>query len=50
MLRTLKKEKRHTTICNNIVVGTGVVVLDGITIGDVVNTGARPLQPPQSGG
>ena len=31
---TLKKEKRHPTVGNNVVLGTGAVALGAITIGD----------------
>ena len=31
---SLKKEKRHPTIGNNVVIGTGAVALGAITIGD----------------
>ena len=43
MLRTLKKENRHVAICNNLVFGTGAVVLDDITIGNEVKTGTGPV-------
>jgi len=37
---SLKKEKRHPTIGNNVVIGTGAVVLGAITIGDGARIGA----------
>ena len=37
---SLKKEKRHPTIGNNVVIGTGAVVLGAITIGDDARIGA----------
>lgn len=37
---TMKKEKRHPTIGNNVVIGTRAVVLGAITIGDEANIGA----------
>jgi serine O-acetyltransferase len=37
---TLKKEKRHPTIGNNVVMGTGAVALGAITIGDRALVGA----------
>jgi len=37
---TLKKGKRHPTIGNNVVMGTGAVALGSITIGDRVRVGA----------
>ncbi len=37
---SLKKEKRHPTIGNNVVIGTGAVVLGAITIGDNARIGA----------
>ncbi len=47
---SLKKEKRHPTIGNNVVIGTGAVVLGAITIGDGVRIGAgsvviKPVPP-----
>jgi len=37
---TLKKEKRHPTIGNNVVMGSGAVALGAITIGDGARIGA----------
>jgi serine O-acetyltransferase len=37
---SLKKEKRHPTIGNNVVIGTGAVILGAITIGDDARIGA----------
>jgi len=37
---TLKKEKRHPTIGNNVVIGTGAVALGAITIGDGARIGS----------
>ncbi len=37
---TLKKEKRHPTIGNNVVMGTGSVALGAITIGDGARIGS----------
>ncbi len=37
---TLKKEKRHPTIGNNVVIGTGAAVLGAITIGDGARIGS----------
>jgi serine O-acetyltransferase len=37
---TLKKGKRHPTIGNNVVMGSGAVALGSITIGDGVRVGA----------
>ena len=37
---TLKKEKRHPTIGNNVVMGTGAVALGAITIGDGARIGS----------
>ncbi len=37
---TLKKEKRHPTIGNNVVMGAGAVALGAITIGDGARIGA----------
>lgn len=37
---SLKKEKRHPTIGNKVVVGTGAVVLGAITIGDDARIGS----------
>jgi len=37
---TLKKEKRHPTVGNNVVIGTGAVALGAITIGDGVRIGS----------
>ena len=47
---SLKKEKRHPTIGNNVVIGTGAVVLGAITIGDEARIGAgsvviKPVPP-----
>ena len=37
---SLKKEKRHPTIGNNVVIGTGAVALGAITIGDRARIGS----------
>jgi len=37
---TLKKEKRHPTIGNNVIIGTGAVALGAITIGDGARIGS----------
>ncbi len=37
---TLRKEKRHPTIGNNVVMGTGAVALGTITIGDGARIGS----------
>ena len=37
---TLKKEKRHPTIGNNVIMGTGAVALGAITIGNGVRIGS----------
>ena len=37
---TLRKEKRHPTIGNSVVLGTGAVVLGAITIGDSASIGS----------
>jgi serine O-acetyltransferase len=37
---SLKKEKRHPTVGNNVVIGAGAVVLGAITIGDNAKIGA----------
>jgi len=37
---SLKKGKRHPTICNNVVIGTGAVALGNITIGDGAKIGS----------
>ena len=37
---TLKKEKRHPTVGNNVVMGTGAVALGAITIGDGARIGS----------
>jgi serine O-acetyltransferase len=47
---TLKKGKRHPTIGNNVVMGTGAVALGAITIGDRARVGAgsvviKPVPP-----
>lgn len=47
---TLEKKKRHPTIGNNVVLGTGCIVLGAITIGEGVRIGAgsvvvRPVPP-----
>ncbi len=47
---TLKKEKRHPTIGNNVVIGTGAIVLGAITVGDGARIGSgsvviRPVPP-----
>lgn len=40
---SLKKEKRHPTIGNNVLVGTGTIVLGPITIGNGAKIGAASL-------
>jgi serine O-acetyltransferase len=40
---SLKKEKRHPTIGDNVVIGTGAKVLGPITIGDNVRVGANSV-------
>jgi serine O-acetyltransferase len=40
---TLKKGKRHPTIGNNVVMGTGAVVLGPVAIGDGVRVGANSV-------
>ncbi|MFW6102166.1 MAG: serine O-acetyltransferase [Chloroflexota bacterium] len=47
---TLKKGKRHPTVGNNVVMGTGAVALGAITIGDGAKVGAgsvviKPVPP-----
>jgi len=47
---SLNKEKRHPTIGNNVVIGTGAAVLGAITIGDGAKIGAgsvviKPVPP-----
>ncbi len=47
---TLKKEKRHPTIGNNVVMGAGAVALGAITIGDGARIGSgsvivKPVSP-----
>jgi len=37
---TLKKEKRHPSVGNNVVIGTGAVALGAITIGDRARIGS----------
>ncbi|OGN91153.1 MAG: serine O-acetyltransferase [Chloroflexi bacterium RBG_13_46_14] len=37
---SLKKEKRHPTIGNNVVIGTGAIVLGAVTVGDNARIGA----------
>ncbi len=37
---SLKKEKRHPTIGNNVVIGTGAVILGAITVGNGARIGA----------
>jgi len=37
---TLKREKRHPTVGNNVVMGTGAVALGAITIGDGARIGS----------
>jgi serine O-acetyltransferase len=37
---TLEKKKRHPTIGNNVVIGTGAVALGAITVGDGASIGA----------
>jgi serine O-acetyltransferase len=40
---SLKQEKRHPTIGNNVVIGTGAKVLGPITVGDNVRIGANSV-------
>ncbi|MCJ7649273.1 MAG: serine O-acetyltransferase, partial [Candidatus Lokiarchaeota archaeon] len=40
---SLKQKKRHPTIGNNVVIGTGAKVLGPITIGDNVRIGANSV-------
>jgi serine O-acetyltransferase len=40
---TLKKEKRHPTIGNHVVIGAGSVVLGAITVGDHVKIGSNSV-------
>ena len=47
---TLEKKKRHPTIGNNVVLGTGCIVLGAITVGEGARIGAgsvvvRPVPP-----
>jgi serine O-acetyltransferase len=44
---TLEKKKRHPTIGNNVVIGTGATVLGPITVGDnaKIGSGAVVIQP-----
>ncbi|MBI4295892.1 MAG: serine O-acetyltransferase [Chloroflexi bacterium] len=47
---TLEKKKRHPTIGNRVVIGTGSIVLGAITVGDDVRIGSgsvviRPIPP-----
>ena len=47
---SLKKEKRHPTIGNNVVIGAGAVVIGAITVGDGARIGAgsvviKPVPP-----
>jgi len=37
---SLKKEKRHPTVGNNVIIGTGAVALGAITIGDGARIGS----------
>lgn len=48
---SLNKEKRHPTIGNNVVIGTGAVVLGAITIGDgaKIGSGSVVIKPVPSG-
>jgi len=45
---SLQRKKRHPTIGNNVVVGSGAAVLGDITIGDNVKIGANSVVPPNS--
>ncbi|MBT9131321.1 MAG: Serine acetyltransferase [candidate division WS2 bacterium] len=49
---SLKKEKRHPTIGNNVLIGAGAIVLGAITIGDGVRIGSGSVViksvPPES--
>ncbi len=40
---SLKKEKRHPTICNNVVIGAGAKVLGPFRVGDRVRIGANSV-------
>ncbi|MCH6567527.1 MAG: serine O-acetyltransferase [Nitrospinae bacterium] len=40
---SLKKEKRHPTLCNNVVVGAGAKILGPFTVGDNAIVGAGSL-------
>ena len=40
---SLKKEKRHPTIGNNVVIGTAAILLGPITLGDGVRVGANSV-------
>jgi serine O-acetyltransferase len=40
---SLKKEKRHPTIGNNVMIGAGTIILGPITIGDGAKVGAASL-------
>jgi len=47
---SLKKEKRHPTIGNNVVIGAGAIVIGAITVGDGARIGAgsvviKPVPP-----
>ena len=47
---SLRKEKRHPTVGNNVVIGAGAIVLGAITVGDGARIGAgsvviRPVPP-----
>ncbi len=48
----MKKEKRHPTIGNNVLIGAGAIVLGAITIGDGVRIGSGSVViksvPPES--
>jgi serine O-acetyltransferase len=46
----MKKEKRHPTIGNHVVIGTGAVIIGAITVGDEARIGAgsvviKPVPP-----
>lgn len=47
---TLKRGKRHPTVCNNVVIGCGAVVLGAVTVGDGARIGSgsvvvKPVPP-----
>lgn len=40
---TFNKTKRHPTICNNVLIGTGAIILGNIVIGDNSKIGAGAI-------